>query len=76
MIANIVHWNLTRQYGFKTTKKWYDHQIEAVLKNQKAKTLWYISLQTDHVVQARRPGIDHKVSRFNQRFEESNGIHL
>ena len=22
-VAKIVNWNLTRQYGFKTSKKWY-----------------------------------------------------
>ena len=38
-VAKIVNWNLTRQYGFKTTKKRYDHQIETVLKNQKSKDI-------------------------------------
>ena len=36
-VANIVHRNLARQYGFKATKKWYDHQTETVLENQKTR---------------------------------------
>ena len=52
-VTKIVNWNLTRQYGFKTSKKWYDHKTETVLQNQNAKIL----MQTDHVIQARRPDI-------------------
>ena len=32
-VANIVRWNLTKQCGFKTTKKQYDPQTETVLGN-------------------------------------------
>ena len=56
-VAKIVHWNLSRQCGFKTSKKWYDHQTETVIENEKAKILWDMSIQTDHVIQARRPDI-------------------
>ena len=56
-MANIVHSNLTRQYGFKINKKWYDHQTETVLENQKAKILWDMTIQTEHMIQARRPEI-------------------
>ena len=54
-MANIGHWNLTQQYGFKITKKLYDHQTETVLEFQKAKILWDMSVQTDHAIQLRRP---------------------
>ena len=29
-MATISNWNLTRQYGFKTTKKWNDHQTKTL----------------------------------------------
>ena len=56
-MANIVHSNLTRQYGFKINKKWYDHQTETVLENKNEKILWDMSIKTDHVIQARTPDI-------------------
>ena len=56
-VAKIVHWNLCKQYGFQTKKKWYDHETETVMENENAKILWDMMIQTDHVITARRPDI-------------------
>ena len=35
--------------------KWYEHQPEAVQENERCKILWDFNIQTDHVIEARRP---------------------
>ena len=49
-----MHWNLCKQYGLNRCRKWYDHKIDA---GEKAKILWDMSIQTDHVITAGRPDI-------------------
>ena len=35
----------------------YEHEQESVLENEDYKTLWDFSIQTDHVIEARRPDL-------------------
>lgn len=56
-VAQLVHWNLCKKYELKYAKNWYDHVAESVTENEKAKILWDFTIQTDHVIQARRPDI-------------------
>ena len=35
----------------------YEHQPEGVVENEKCKILWDMTIQYDHVIEARRPGI-------------------
>ena len=56
-VAQLVHWNLCKKYELKYAKNWYDHVTESVTENEKAKILWDFTIQTDHVIQARRPDI-------------------
>ena len=56
-VAQLVHWNLCKRYGIDHDRNWYNHTAEKVLENDKAKILWDFSIQTDHVIQARRPDI-------------------
>ena len=37
------------------TLKWYQHESEAVVENEKCKILWDVSIQTDYIIEARRP---------------------
>ena len=37
--------------------KWYEHEPESVLENEDHKILWDFSIQTDHVIEARRPDL-------------------
>jgi hypothetical protein len=39
--------------GFRTVEKWYEH--EPVVENDGHKILLDFSIQTDHLIQARRP---------------------
>ena len=44
-----------RKFQFDHTNKWYMHNPAPVLENDSHKLLWYFSIQTDHLIPARRP---------------------
>ena len=56
-LGKIVHWKLARNCNFEAGDKWYEHDPESVLENKDYKTLWDFSIQTDHVIEARRPDL-------------------
>ena len=56
-LGKIVHWKLARKCNFEAGEKWYDHEPESVLENEDYKILWNFSIQTDHVIEARRPDL-------------------
>ena len=39
---------------FEAGDKWYEHEPESVLENEDYKILWDFSIQTDHLLEARR----------------------
>ena len=43
--------------NFEAGDKWYEHEPESVLENEDYKILWDFSIQTDHVIEARRPDL-------------------
>ena len=50
-----VHWKLARKCSFEAVDKWYEHEPESALENEGYEVLWDISIQTDHVIEDRRP---------------------
>ena len=56
-LGKIVHWKLTRKCNFEAGDKWYEHEPESVLENEDYKILWDFSIQTDPVIETRRPGL-------------------
>ena len=56
-LGKIVHWKLARKCNFEAGDKWYEHEPESVLENEDYKILWDFSIQTGHVVEARRPDL-------------------
>ena len=56
-LEKIVHWKLARKCNFKAGDKWYEHEPESVLENEDYKILWDFSIQTDYVIEARRPDL-------------------
>ena len=46
---------MCRKNGIKVKRKWYEHQPEAVQENERYKILWDFNIQTDYVIEARRP---------------------
>ena len=53
-LGKIVHWKLARKSNFEAGNKWYEHESESVLEIEDYKILWDFSIQTDHVIEARR----------------------
>ena len=56
-LGKIVHWKLARKCSFEDGDKWHEHEPESVLDNEDYKILWDFSIQTDHVIEARRPDL-------------------
>ena len=54
-MGKAIHWDLCRKKGFATTDKWYEHEPHPITENEKFKILWDFTVQTDHIVEARRP---------------------
>ena len=49
-----VHWKHAMECNFEAGYKWYELEPESVLENEYFKILWDFSIQTDHVIEARR----------------------
>ena len=49
-----IHWKACRKNGFDVNEKWYKHKPEKVVENDSWKILWDFTIQTDHVIGARR----------------------
>ena len=43
--------------GVNVSEKWYNHEPESVVENDTCKVLWDFTIQTDHVIEARRPDL-------------------
>ncbi|XP_067940473.1 uncharacterized protein [Watersipora subatra] len=56
-VARPVHWSICKKHELPHTEKWYEHRAEAVLENEKVKLLWDFNVQTDQVLEARRPDL-------------------
>ena len=56
-LGKIVHWKLARKCNFEAGDKWYEHEPESVLESEDYKILWDFSVQTDHLIEARRPDL-------------------
>ena len=56
-VGKIVHWKLARKCNFEAGDKWYEHEPESVLENEKYKIFWDFSIQTNHFIEARRPDL-------------------
>ena len=56
-MGKIVRWKLARKCNFEAGDKWYEYEPESVLENKDYKILWDFSIQTDHIIEARRPNL-------------------
>ena len=56
-IARIVHLELCQKFGLVGKVKWFNHKPAIVVENDRVKIFWDFNIQTDHVIQHRRPDI-------------------
>ena len=54
-VCRNIHWEICRKNGFDVDEKCYKHEPEKVVENDSCKMLWDVTIQTDHVIEARRP---------------------
>ena len=52
-----MHWSICKKHGLPHTEKWYDHRAEPVTENENVKLLWDFNIQTDKIIEARRPDL-------------------
>ena len=43
--------------NFEAGDKWHENEPDSVLQNEDYEILWDFSIQTDHVIEARRPDL-------------------
>ena len=53
----MIQKELCKKLKFDHTTKWYMHKPESVLENETHRILWYFEIQTDQLIQARRPDL-------------------
>jgi hypothetical protein len=56
-VATTLHWEMCKTNGLEHEPKWYQHQPQKVVENEKVKILWDWNVQTDKVIEHRRPDI-------------------
>ena len=56
-VGKKIHWEVCRKIGFDVNEKWYKHEPDKVVENYSWKILWDFTIQTDHVIEARRPDV-------------------
>ena len=56
-VGKKIHWEACLKYGFDVKSKWYEHEPETTMDNDVSTILWDFNIQTDHVIQARRPDL-------------------
>ena len=56
LVGKKIHWEICREFR-KVSKKWYRPEPETVVENEKSKILWDMNIQTDNVIEARRPDV-------------------
>ena len=56
-ITRIVHFYLCQKFGSVGEVKLYYHKLACVVENGRVKILWDLNIQTDHIIQYRKPDI-------------------
>ena len=56
-VGKVIHWEMCKKFKFDHTNKWYMHNPAPVLENDTHKLLWDFNIQTDHLIQPRRPDL-------------------
>ena len=56
-LAKVIHWDLCKKWGVQVIEKWYDHVPEKVAETDQVQILWDFNIQTDYVIEHRRPDV-------------------
>ena len=56
-LAKVIHWDLRKKYGLQGGAKSYEHVPEKVRESEDVKILLDFNIQTDRVIEHRRPDV-------------------
>ena len=56
-VARLANWRLHCKYSLNRNEKWCEHQPDEIEENERCKILWDMTIQSDHIIKARRPDI-------------------
>ena len=56
-VGKVIHWEICKKFKIDHTNRWYMHNPAPVLGNYTHKLLWDFTIQTDHLISARRPDL-------------------
>ena len=56
-VGQVIHWKLCHKFNIPCKDKWYDHDPEGIIENDKVKVLWDFRIQTDHQIEHNRPDV-------------------
>ena len=54
-VGKRINWEVCRKSGIEVVLKWHKHHPQAVKEEERYKILWDFNIQTDDVIEARRP---------------------
>ena len=54
-VGRKTNWKICRKIGLDLNENWCKHKPEKIVQNHSWKILWDFTIQTDHVIEARRP---------------------
>ena len=54
-VGRRIDWEICKANGIHVESKSYEHQPDMVIENDSCKILWDFTVQTDHMITARRP---------------------
>ena len=54
-LGKVIHRKMCKKFKFDHTKKWYMHNVAAVLENDTYKLRWDFGIHTNHLISTRRP---------------------
>ena len=55
-VGRKIYWKVCRKIVLDVNEKWYKQEPEKVVENDSWK-IWDVTIQTDHVIEARRPDV-------------------
>jgi hypothetical protein len=56
-VGKRMHWDICKKYNIHAKEKWYEHEPEPVIEYAECKILLVFNIQTDCIIEARRPDL-------------------
>ena len=79
LVGKKIHWEMYRKFGMEVSNKWYQHEPETVVENEKSTILWDMNIKTGDVIDACRPDMaviakDPMTAEWNKKNKERKKV--